>query len=124
MSNGARSILVFGIYLLLLGAMLILAPNLLLGLFFLPRTTEVWIRLVGVLVLYLGFFHVQAARHELVPFFGWSTYVRPTLIVFFAIFVSLGFAKPPLILFGVVDLLGAIWTAVAMRSSKMVSANQ
>ena len=37
---------------------------------------------------------------------------------FFTAFVPLGLAQPPLILFGVVDLLGAIWTGLALRSLK------
>lgn len=51
-------------------------------------------------------------------FFRWTVFLRSTVIVFFAIFVLLGFAGPPLVLFGVVDLLGAIWTGLALRSAK------
>jgi hypothetical protein len=49
-----------------------------------------------------------------------TVYTRSSLIVFFAAFVLLGLASPPLILFGVVDLLGAIWTGLALRSPKTV----
>ncbi|MFZ5808976.1 MAG: hypothetical protein ACOY16_06820 [Chloroflexota bacterium] len=48
----------------------------------------------------------------------WKIYVRSTVIVFFAAFVLLGFSRPPLLLFGGVDLLGAIWTGLALRSLK------
>jgi uncharacterized membrane protein len=118
MSNSARSVFVFGLYLVVLGIILLVAPNFLLGMFFLPSTNEVWIRVVGMLLLFLGFYYDQAARKEMTEFFQWTVYVRPTVIVFFAIFVLLGFASPPLILFGVVDLLGAIWTGLALRSPK------
>ncbi len=122
MSNAARSVYVFGVYLLLLGLVLVLVPNLLLGMFFLPSTTEVWIRVVGMLILFLGIYYVQAARHALTDFFPWTVYVRSTVIVFFAAFVLLGLAPAPLILFGVFDLLGAIWTGMALRSSKPAEA--
>ena len=118
MSKGARSVFVFGLYLLVLGIVLLVAPNFLLGIFFLPSTTEVWIRVVGMLVLFLGFFYLQAARKALTDFFRWTMYPRSTVILFFVAFVLLGFARPPLILFGVVDLLGAIWTGLALRASK------
>ncbi len=118
MSKGARSVFVFGLYLGVLGIVLLLAPNFLLGIFFLPSTTEVWLRVVGMLVLFLGFYYALAARKELTDFLRLTLYTRSTVILFFAAFVLLGFAKPPLILFGVVDLLGAIWTALALRSPK------
>jgi hypothetical protein len=48
-------------------------------------------------------------------FFRWTVYLRSTVIIFFAVFVLLGIASPPLIMFGVVDLLGAIWTGLAFK---------
>ena len=120
MSNSARSVFVFGLYLVVLGIILLVVPNFLLGMFFLPSTTEVWIRVTGMLVLFLGFYYTQAARKEMTDFFQWTVYVRPTVILFFTAFVLLGFASPPLILFGVVDLLGAVWTGWTLRSSKAI----
>ena len=118
MSKSARSVFVFGLYLVVLGIVLLVAPNFLLGIFFLPSTTEVWVRVTGMLVLFLGFYYAQAVRKELTDFFRWTMYPRSTVILFFAAFVLLGFAKPPLIMFGVVDLLGVIWTGLALRHSK------
>jgi hypothetical protein len=118
MSNSARSVFIFGLYLGVLGICLLVAPNFLLGIFSLPPTTDVWIRVAGMLLLFIGFYYIQAARHELTDFFRWTIYVRSTVIVFFAAFVVLGFASPALILFGTVDLLGASWTGLALRSQK------
>lgn len=118
MSNSARSIFIFGLYLAVLGIIVLVTPNFLLGLFFLPATTEVWIRVVGILVIFLSFYYLMAARAEMAEFFRWTVYSRPTLIIFFTVFVLLGFARPPLILFGIVDLLGAIWTGLALRPQK------
>jgi multisubunit Na+/H+ antiporter MnhB subunit len=70
------------------------------------------------LLLYLGFYYTQAARKRNDRLFRWTVYTRSTVIVFFAAFVLLGFVKPQLIIFGVVDLLGAIWTGLALRSPK------
>lgn len=118
MSNSARSVFAFGLYLTLLGISLLAVPNILLGMFFLPPTTEVWIRISGMLLIFISFYYIQAARHETTDFFRWTVYARSTVIVFFTAFVLLGFANPTLILFGVVDLLGALWTGLALRSAK------
>ncbi|BBN57143.1 hypothetical protein TRE132_52680 [Pseudomonas chlororaphis subsp. aurantiaca] len=54
MSHPGKSVFLFGLYMLLLGAALVLAPNLLLPLFGFALTDEVWIRVMGQLALYLG----------------------------------------------------------------------
>jgi hypothetical protein len=118
MSKSARSVFVFGLYVAVLGIMLTVVPNFLLKPISRTSTTEVWIRVVGLLLLYLGFYYTQAVRKEMTDFFRWTVYTRSTVIVFFAAFVFLGFARPPLVMFGVVDLLGAISTGLALRSPK------
>jgi hypothetical protein len=103
-----------------LGIVLVVTPNFLLGMFFMPSTNEVWIRVVGVLVLFMAFYYIQTARKGMTGFFKLTVYTRSSLIIFFAAFVLLGLASPPLILFGVVDLLGAAWTGLALRSPETV----
>ncbi len=110
MSRAALSVLVFGFYLFVLGAWLVVVPNSLLALFGVPLVSDVWIRVAGMLVLLLGYYSVQAARHGLTRFFSFTVHTRSAVIVFFAGFVALGLAKPILILFGLVDLAGALWT--------------
>ena len=117
MSNSARSVFIFGLYLFVLGIVFLVVPNVLLGMFSLPDAADVWVRVVGMLVLFLSFYYTQAGRKNLTDFFQWTVYVRASVIVFFTIFVLLGFADPPLILFAVVDLLGGVWTGLAIRSS-------
>ena len=115
MSAAARSVFVFGLYLMALGVVLLFAPNMLLGAFGMPSTTEVWIRVVGMLVLVIGFLDVVAGRTELVPLFRASVLARGLVPVVFGAFVIEGWAPVQLLLFGAVDLAGAVWTAVALR---------
>jgi hypothetical protein len=68
LSGPARTVFVFGVYLLLLGALLIVAPNSLLGLLRVAPTAEVWIRVLGMVVLLLGAYYVLAALAELRAF--------------------------------------------------------
>lgn len=119
MSKAAISIFCFGIYLILLGIVLVVVPNVLLAIFGIAATSEVWVRVVGMLVLILGYYYIRSARDEegMTKFFRWTVHTRSSVIVFFIIFVVLGFVKPILILFGVIDLAAAIWTGVTLRSS-------
>jgi hypothetical protein len=124
MSASARSLFVFAVYVALLGATLLVAPNALLALFAYPTTGEVWIRVLGMLMVLLAFYYVQAARKELTDLIRWSVYTRGSVILFLIAFVGLGFARPILILFGVVDLAGAIWTEAALRSARRASGSK
>ena len=120
MGKSAKSIFVFSLYLYVLGAVLVLIPNALLRLFFLPATTEVWIRVVGMLVFLLGFYYFQTARNEIKKFFQWSVYARCSVLVFFIAFVIAGVAPAVLILFGVIDAAAGVWTQVCLRSEKTI----
>ncbi len=116
MSKSAFSLFVYSIYEFALGALLVVTPNLLLSLFGVPETHEVWIRIVGVLLLCFAYLNFMASRNELVVFFRWSVFTRLSVPAFFVAFVALGFAPPILILFGAIDAAAAIWTAVCLRN--------
>src|SRR2546421_7018758 len=123
MSRAAKSLFVFGIYLCVLGLALLLVPNLLLRVFRAPLTHEVWIRIDGMFILCLSFFYLQAARHELTLFIRWTAWARVAVIFFLSAFVLLVSAPKPLLLFGVVDLLSAIWTLLALRRDAALRAS-
>lgn len=110
MSEAAFTIKAFGYYLIVLGAGLLVAPNLLLGLFLMPPAQEVWIRVVGLLVFNIGVYYLYAAKCEATAFFRASIATRALVLVAFATFVLLGLAPPMLVAFGAVDFLGALWT--------------
>ena len=115
MSRAARSVQAFGFYLVGLGIALAVVPNLLLGAFGLPATPEVWIRVVGVLVLNIGIYYLCAAADEARRVFRVSVHTRALVLIAFLVFVLLGFASPRLVLFGAVDLAGGLWTLLALR---------
>jgi hypothetical protein len=80
-----------------------------------PATEEVWPHVVGVLALVLAFYYVQAARAGVRPFVQWTVPARLGVFVAFTAFTLTGLAGPVMILLGSVDLLGALWTAWALR---------
>lgn len=116
MSPAARSIHIFGIYLVVLGVVLLAAPNLLLFLFRLPLTSEVWLRVVGMLVVFLGIYYRVAAAADVTQFFLATVLLRASVPVFFLAFVLAGWVEWPLLLFGAVDAAGAAWTWKALAS--------
>ncbi len=115
MSAPAKSVMAHGVYLSFLGVMLLVIPNLPLGLLGVPAATDVWVRVTGALVFLLGFYYIQAARKEVTEFMRWTVYGRTGFMFFCIVFVFAGLAHPGLLLAGLVDLLGAIWTALALR---------
>lgn len=114
-SRAALSIFVFGLYLAILGGIFILAPNALLTLVYLPTTQEVWIRLVGFLLLVLSFYYLMAGRTDTRAFFQWTLYTRLAAIIFLVGFVVAGLISPVALLFWLGDLAGALWTWFALR---------
>jgi hypothetical protein len=110
------SVFVFSIYLYVMGFVLIVTPDTLVRLFKFPEPDGLWIRVVGMLVLLLGFYYSHAARADLRPFFVWTVIARTSVLLFFIAFVIAGLAPPALIIFGVIDFAAAMWTLLAIRS--------
>lgn len=54
MGKAAKSVFVFGIYILVVGTTLMITPNTLLGPFGLELATDVWVRVTGMLIEILG----------------------------------------------------------------------
>jgi hypothetical protein len=118
MSYPAKTLFLFGLYLLVLGALLVAAPNPLLVLFRFRATSEVWIRVVGMLLLFLGAYDVLAARTELRRFLAWSVPLRLSVAVFFGAFVAAGLVSPMLLLFAAIDVAAAAWTWSALGGKR------
>ena len=118
MSKTAFTIKASCCYIMALGLTLVLAPNLLLAVMRMPPTGEVWIRVLGMVVINLGTFFWVAARTEAVALFRATLYVRPLVLAWLAAFVLLGLAPPQLLVFGVIEAAGALWTWLALRADQ------
>jgi hypothetical protein len=101
---------------MILGITLTGFPNTLLSTFQLPETSEVWIRVVGVLVFNIGLYYVFMAPTNNALFYTLTIYTRASILVWFIVFVLIGWAPATLIPFGLADMAGAAWTFMAMRS--------
>lgn len=116
MSKSAFSAKVFAVYIFLVGIVLVVALNFLLSIFQMQQTTEVWIRVVGVLASMIGVYAWVGAKHNDKPFLVASVYTRFLVFAAFTTFAVFGLVSPMLIIFGVVDLLGGVWTYFALKA--------
>lgn len=121
MSKAAFTIKVFGVYVFILGLILLILPNKLLSIFGIPETTEVWIRVLGVIVINIGVYYWYAAKSEAKPFFIASIFARMFVLAAFIALVLLSFVKPALILFGAIDCAGGIWTFLALKGERSIT---
>jgi hypothetical protein len=61
------------------------------------------------------YYFVAGKRKEFWPFFRVTVFTRASALVFVIVFVVLNMAKPLIILFVIVDAIGAVWTFFALR---------
>jgi hypothetical protein len=116
-SNPARSITVFGIYLVLSGLSFIFVPNIILPWLGFPITTEVWIRVVGLLAAILGMYFFYSVRHDDRHFYRATVFARVIFCMGLIAFALVGLGSPMLIAFGLIDLAGAAWTWLSLRAA-------
>lgn len=114
MSSGARSLAAWAVYVLGLGLFILVLPNTFLSVFQIDETDEVWIRLVGMLLVLLAPYYWLSARYEFTPLMTASIWGRWAIVV---ILVVLAIAEGPwqLALFASVDFLGGLWTFFSVR---------
>jgi hypothetical protein len=104
------SLTVQAIYVCLTSLQLIFIPNTLLGMFGFEPTTEIWIKVFGVVLLSLSVVYygiIKYGNDDVVSFTIWS---RILVGVGFTLFSILGIAPITLILFAGIDVATAIWT--------------
>lgn len=118
MSAAARSLLVFGIYVLVLGVVFVAFPQAVIELLRLPAISDGWFRIIGILSLVIGAYDVTGARHDLTAYIRASVPVRVGFAAGCALLVVFRQMPPVLLLFGATDLAGALWTATALRRGR------
>lgn len=117
MSAPARTIIAFSIYILLTGFAFFFIPNLILPILGFPQTSEVWVRVVGLLAIAIGAYYFQCGRREDRTFIEATMYGRCVIFIGMSLLVLFRLGPPMLLLFGVIDLAGAIWTWTTLRAS-------
>jgi hypothetical protein len=119
MTRAARSVFVFGIYLQVVGAILLASPDTLLALLRLPPATDPWIRVLGVVVMAVGLLDAASARMEQTGYFRATVWVRLFVLISFVVLVLLKLAPAVLLVFGVIDAAGALWTRLSLSRTSI-----
>jgi hypothetical protein len=117
-SNRHISLVVQAIYVILTGLQLIFVPNLLLATFGFADTSEIWIKVLGIVILPLSavYYAVGKQGNREVVF---STIISRGFVgVGFILLALSGQAKLNLILFAGIDLATAVWTWVELQKTK------
>jgi hypothetical protein len=115
MSKASFSIRMYSFYLVLIGAGMILIPNILLGLLGFAGTNEIWIRMLGLFTVTTAIYYFYSSAHEQTAFFKSTVAGR---LFFFLMTIAFVFAyhqSPMLIAIGSIDLLGSLWTLKALK---------
>lgn len=112
------SIFIWGIYVLLIAVLLLFFPDKTLILFGHEKPKDHWIRVLGILAFSLGYFYLNSAQNEVYSFYWASIYARIAGLIGFSGLVVFKIAKPKIILFGLIDTIGAIWTLLTLINLK------
>lgn len=119
MGKPAKTIFVFGIYLLLLGIVFLIAPEKVLNLVEVD-SPEILPRVLGMMLLFMSYYYIRASilGKDMLDFFKWTVHTRVAAIFFLGYFVVMEYAAPVILVFGFIDLLGALWTRATLRASR------
>ena len=114
MRNARFSVLVWSIYVLVIGVSLTLVPKQFTQVFGIDDPQEVWIRVLGVVLVVLGIYYLGAVLNGSEWMYRYSVFGRLIAVVGLA---YLAIVDDPwqLWLFAAVDALGLTWTATALR---------
>ena len=118
LSNRYMSLTVQTIYLIITGLQLVFVPNFLLATFGFDETSEVWIKVLGVVVLTLAVLYYGINKYGSTEVVNLSALARFLAGAGFLLLVVSGQAKSTLILFSGIDILTAAWTLLELKKVK------
>jgi hypothetical protein len=115
MSRPARTLFVFGLYVVLTGLVFLTAPELLIALLRLPPSPPGWPRIVGVLALVIGTYDLVGSHSESLPHIKASVPIRFAFAAAMTILFLTRQMPVTVLAFGAIDAAGAVWTAMTLR---------
>ena len=116
-SKNHLSLTVQAIYVVLTGLQLIFVPNMLLSMFGFEPTSEIWIKVLGIVILPLAFVYHSISKQNNRDVVLATVKSRLFVGFGFLLLVLFGQAKPALILFAGVDIATAIWTWFELKKA-------
>jgi uncharacterized membrane protein HdeD (DUF308 family) len=118
MTSSARTVWFFGIYLIIEGIFLMLAPSWVLDAIGIPDPESVWRIILGFVVAVLGYYYLRNAAANLTPFFGFTVQIRMLQFGFFIFLYFFHEGTLALVGFSFIEFLAGLWTWSALRKSQ------
>ena len=115
MTRASFSIRIYSVYLFLIGALMIILPNLLLKFFGFAETHEIWIRMLGLFTFTTGIYYLYSSAFEQTAFYKATIVGRVFFFLMTVLFVFIFNQSPMLAFIGSVDLMGALWTYFSLK---------
>jgi len=123
MTTASKLILVFGIYMVCVGAGFLWVPNFNLHLLSLQPSNDPWIRFMGLIILVVGGYYIYCSYHQQRAFYMATVIGRIVIFIGAVGLVLFANMYPVIIAVSGVDLLFAILTLVALIKEKRQSGN-
>ncbi|MEO9483388.1 MAG: hypothetical protein ABJG47_08090 [Ekhidna sp.] len=117
MNKSAKTVWLFGIYLIIEGLFLMLAPSWILSAIGIPDPESVWRIVLGFVVAVLGYYYIRNAKENLTPFFGFTVQVRIVQLVFFVWLYTFERGTFALIVFSFIEFAAGMWTWHVLKGS-------
>lgn len=111
-----KSLFVQAIYVFSTGLSLIFIPNMILELVGFTPTNEIWIRILGIIVLTLSIFYTGVIRHGNADIIKYTIYGRIFAGLSIISLVISGLAQPMVALFACVDIATALWSWAELKN--------
>ncbi|MCE3258750.1 MAG: hypothetical protein K0S12_391 [Bacteroidetes bacterium] len=118
MNRPSKSILIFGTYSLIMGAVLLFVPDLVLPLAGLPSSNEAWIYILGFVLMCSSYYYIRAALSGNLDFARYTTHTRLAAPLLVAFLIITGKADYHFLSFGIIDGVGGVWTLVELNKFK------
>jgi hypothetical protein len=119
MKNVTNSLYVQILYMLGMGAGFLFIPNVALPIFGFATTTEVWIRVLGALVIVFSGYYYACVKSEHVPYFKATVWGRYLFCACLVVLAVLQLGQPMLYVFAAVETSLAVWTHTALKKANL-----
>lgn len=116
MSRSVKSVLIFGVYAMLMGLVLLFLPGTVLPLLGMAKPSDYWINLLGFVLCCSSYYYVRAAFSGNKEFIQLTVHTRFAAPVVVAGLILTSKADLSILPFGIVDGLGGLWTLISLRN--------
>ena len=116
MTKSGATLFYFGIYVLIVGILIIAIPTSFVEANMLPPIPDPWARIIGLLLLVIGGYDVLCGKYDVKLFIRWSIYFRIGFAAGTLVLVLAGQMPPTLLVLGAIDAMAAIWTIWALKT--------